>query len=200
MTPDPIVLGAYTRRVLRLELLALALLAVLALAWAAPDLLAWWLGLQHMTRTEAMRQTRQLEVLQSLGFTQDEAESLRRISVTLRRWHERECGTDGGCIERDETTGRAYWRSSESDRRYPVADRETGAKKRLAAIIGQRNERAKPPACALSYGEDPNAEMRKLTAYIQTDPRGAALYILRPGDVPAGCSPDSYYTRGICVY
>lgn len=41
MSPDPIVLGAYTSRVLRLELLALALLAVLALAWASPDLLAW---------------------------------------------------------------------------------------------------------------------------------------------------------------
>jgi hypothetical protein len=40
----------------------------------------------------------------------------------------------------------------------------------------------------------------KLTAYIQGDPRGAALYILRPGDVPEGESADAYYSRGICVY
>lgn len=44
MTPDPIVLGAYTARILRLELLVLALLAVLALAWAQPDLIAWLWG------------------------------------------------------------------------------------------------------------------------------------------------------------
>lgn len=141
-----------------------------------------------MTRNEAMRQTRQLEVLQSLGFTQDEGEQLRRISMTLQRWHELECGTDNGCVERDETTGRAFWRSSHNDSRYPMRDRETGALKRLASIIGQRNGRLNA------------APAGKVSSYIQGDPRGAALYILRPGDVPAGCDVGSYYSRGICVY
>jgi hypothetical protein len=27
--------------------------------------------------------------------------------MTLHRWHELECGTDNGCIERDETTGKS---------------------------------------------------------------------------------------------
>jgi hypothetical protein len=39
-----------------------------------------------------------------------------------------------------------------------------------------------------------------LSAYIQGDPRGAALYILRPGDVPAGADVDAYYSCGIAVY
>jgi len=140
-----------------------------------------------MTRIEAMRQTMQENTLLRLGFTQDEAEKLRRISMTLHRWHERECGTDGGCIERDEATGKAFWLNSMTGRRYPVQDRETGARKRLAAILATRNARTT------------GAEWH-LTAYVQTDPRGAALYILRPGDVPEGKGADAYYSRGLCVY
>lgn len=132
-----------------------------------------------MTRKEAERQTRQENALIALGMTAGEAESLRRISMTLHRWHELECGTEGGCIERDEETQKTYWLNAYSDRRYPTPDRETGATKRLAAIM------TKHPT---------------LKAYVQGDPRGAALYILRPGDVPEGASIDSYYSRGIAVY
>jgi hypothetical protein len=140
-----------------------------------------------MTRKETERLTHQENVLLSLGFTSEEAEQLRRISMTLHRWHELECGTDGGCIERDETTGKAYWLNSNTMRRSPVADREKGALKRLAAIIARVNvQRA--------------GKVGRLEAYIQTDPRGAALYIIRPGDVPQGEDVSAYYNRGICVY
>ena len=88
-----------------------------------------------MTKTEAMRQTAQENTLLSLGFTTDEAAKLRRISLTLRRWHERECGNDQGAIERDETTGKPYL-VTEKGRRWPVADRETGARRRLAGAGG----------------------------------------------------------------
>ena len=153
-----------------------------------------------MTKSEALRLARQIEVLQSLGFTQDEADKLRRISMTLRRWHERECGTDGGCIvrENEDGTGRPMWqRAGDSSKLdgWAIPDRETGAKKRLAAIIGQRNGRP-----CMVRGEFKPCDGKTLEAYIQTDPRGAALYILRPGDVPQGQSVDAYYTRGICVY
>ena len=141
-----------------------------------------------MTRVEAMRQTMQEDTLRRLGFTQEEAEKLRRISMTLHRWHERECGVDGGCIERDEATGKTFWLSSMTGRRYPIQDRETGARKRLAAILARVNGRRH------LYMAEP------LDAYIQTDPRGAALYILRPGDVPEGKDADAYYSRGLCVY
>jgi hypothetical protein len=149
-----------------------------------------------VNRREAERLTHQADTLRALGFTSEETESLRRISMTLRRWHEMECGDGNGVIERDETTGRTYWRNANA--RYvdprdpracrPIPDRETGAKKRLAGILQDRNARMLPL-------QSPD----KLTAYIQGDPRGAALYILRPGDVPEGESADAYYSRGICV-
>lgn len=132
-----------------------------------------------MTKREFDRRQRQADTLLSLGFTDTEAEQLRRISMTLHRWHELECGTDYGCIERDETSNKTYWVNSYSGKRYATPDRETGARKRLAKIT---------------------ARVGKLSAYIQTDPRGAALYILRPGDVPEGGDVGAYYSRGICVY
>lgn len=139
------------------------------------------------SRKEWERITRQDDVLRSLGFTQGESEKLRRISMTLQRWHELECGTDRGCIERenDDGTGRAYWRNSYTDRRYPIPDRETGARNRLMRIIADHGMRA---------------GNKKLRAYVQGDPRGAALYIIRPGDVPEGGDVNAYYSRGICVY
>jgi len=120
-----------------------------------------------------------IETLRRAGIAYDDATALRRIAMTLHRWHELECGTDNGAIERDEVTGRTYWRHPELNKRFPCADRETGARKRLAKIM------AKYPT---------------LSAYIQGDPRGASLYILRPGDVPEGAEVDSYYSRGLAVY
>ena len=140
-----------------------------------------------MNRREAQRQTRLENTLLSLGFTTEEAYKLRRISMTLSRWYELECGTAQGCIERDETTGKPYM-ITERGTRYPVADRETGAVKRLTAIIHARNIR------------QPRAEDPLMSYYLQTDPRGAALYILRPQDVPEGKDPAAYYNNGICVY
>lgn len=144
-----------------------------------------------MTKKEAVRQTEQENRLVDLGFTRAEAASLRRISMTLQRWFEYECGTGDGQVTRsierdgDEDTSTPYMRVQYPtahgyvDRKWKIADRETGARKRLAAILAKHPE--------LSY-------------FVQGDPRGAALYILRPGDVPEGENSDSFYTRGICIY
>ena len=148
-----------------------------------------------MTKREAERLTMMNDVLRSLGFTREECDKLRRISMCLRSWHEKECGTDNGCIERDETTGKAYWLNSYTGRRFAVRDMEKGALNRLASIIGQRNGRP-----AMVDGQLNAAPAGKVSAYVQGDPRGAALYILRPGDVPEGKDADGFYTRGICVY
>ena len=113
------------------------------------------------------------------GLTYDEAHALRRIAMQLHRWHELECGTDTGAVERDETAGKTYWYNSMTGRRFPCNDRETGALKRLAKIM---------------------ARYPSLGHYVQGDPRGAALYILRPGDVPEGQDVYAYYSRGIAVY
>ena len=65
-----------------------------------------------LTKREAIRQTAQENTLRDLGCTMAEADALRRISMTLHRWAEL------------------------------TPDRETGARKRLVAILGARNARA----------------------------------------------------------
>lgn len=151
-----------------------------------------------MNKRERERLTAQENALVSLGFTIDEADTLRRVSRTLRRWHELECGIDAGCIERDDATGKPYWVAQYRDnvRRWPVADRERGALRRLGRIMQDVNNRRFIGDAASMLASNCD----DLTHYIQPDPRGASLYILRPGDVPEGVKPESCYTRGICVY
>lgn len=145
-----------------------------------------------MTKIERENRHRMYNALQGLGFTFDECERLRRISMTLRRWHELECGSGDDfadwAVERDNNgegvpylVKHIHKRNGNEARtiKKRIADRETGAKKRLAKLLESK---------------------AGLSAYIQGDPRGAALYILRPGDVPEGREPMSYYYRGICVY
>jgi hypothetical protein len=125
-----------------------------------------------------------LQRLRSAGISNDDAIALRRAAMALHRWHERECGdADGNCIERDESTGIPYatydLNSNGKRGRIRIPDRETGALKRIATIL------ARYPGFAY---------------YIQGDPRGAPLYILRPGDVPAGAEIAACYNRGIAVH
>lgn len=138
-----------------------------------------------------------ISTLMIAGLGYAEAHALRRIAMQLHRWHELECGTDTGAIERDETTGKTYWYNAMSGRRYPTPDRETGALKRLAKIIATHNENNARQAGAGFPGVH---GATALSYYVQGDPRGAALYILRPGDIPAGEDVDAYYNRGIAVY
>lgn len=142
-----------------------------------------------------------IDDLQSAGFSFEDAHALRRISMTLHRWHELECGDSNAhnsfCITRGHkrkvTGAKGY--TFEHDKAgkpflevhynsggvsyFPQPDRERGALRRLAAIM------ARYPGFA---------------SYVQGDPRGCALYVMRPGDIPAGASLDSCYTRGIAVY
>jgi hypothetical protein len=103
----------------------------------------------------------------------DHANTLRRAELTLSRWGEMECGTDQGCIERDETTGKPYWLSARTGRRTPISDRETGALKRVAALCKDID---------LHY-------------FHQTDPRGAGLYV---GVVPL--NGENYNRAGVSCY
>lgn len=143
-----------------------------------------------MTKREAMETTMMIDRLRSAGISKDDAWSLRRISMTLTRWHELECGDSNDyaswAIERDgdEPDSKPYMvrhghRPGDKTTRTPIADREAGALKRLKAIM---------------------ARYPSLGYYVQGDPRGCALYILRPGDVPAGEDASSYYSRGLAVF
>jgi hypothetical protein len=136
-------------------------------------------------RTTAKQRNEIMSRLLDAGIRYADACTLRRISMTLSRWGELECGTEQGAIERDEATGKPYFTYADlmdkhgKRKRYPVPDREKGALKRLSAIM---------------------AQYPGLSAYHQGDPRGAALYILRPGDVPEGKETGAYYGNGIAVY
>lgn len=132
-----------------------------------------------MNRKEAIRQTEQIRRLEALGFSQDEAETLRRISMTLSRWSERECN---GEVKVD-GDGKAYsvsqgyppaWKVT----RYRIPNREAGAIRRAGMMMQDH------PGWNFFH---------------QTDPRGAALYLYRHEDVRRGIDCD-YSSIGICVY
>ena len=125
---------------------------------------------------------RMMKQLERAGVEWSDAVALRRIAMALHRWFELECGIDGGWIERDDATGFPYFHyetTGGNAKRYRVADRETGALNRLNSIM---------------------TRYPHLSAYIQADPRGAALYIIRPGDIPEGGDVECFYTNGIAIY
>lgn len=143
--------------------------------------------------------------LQELGFTYEEAVSLRRIEMTLSRWSEQECGDEHGrCIERDEATNKPYMtydkgRNGERGR-YPIADREAGAFRRLGDIVGTRNARESVKYLPGGASTSPYAD--KIIPYHQGDPRGSALYLVKRSDLIRNgeiLPIESYYTRGLAV-
>lgn len=123
------------------------------------------------------------ETMERYGFTEEEADQVRRIGMTLRRWYEMECN---GEIERNEETGKpeaisqAYLNGRTNERRaYPINDREKGAEKRLAKIMEN-----KP----------------RLWYYLQTDPRGCSVFVGRKDELQPGDKLDNVYSgRGFGV-
>lgn len=122
-----------------------------------------------------------LEQLYRKGIGYQDAHALRRISMTLHRWFELEANGD---VRRDDQTHGCYafyGRGTKGPfQTVRIPDRETGAYKRLALIM------EKYPA---------------LIHYVQTDCRGASLYILTVEQANDGSYPlDSIYSRGVAVY
>lgn len=156
---------------------------------------------------------RLLRLCTDYGVSHEDAWALRRISMTLHRWYELECGDSshhgdwsivrGHKPKRDRTGARLdggpndetfvydddgksyveehhYGAGATRTCHTPIPDRERGAQRRLQAIM------ARYPA---------------LTCYLQTDPRGVALYILRKADIPEGADVSSLYSsHGVAVY
>lgn len=119
--------------------------------------------------------------LMHAGVKRDDAAALRRISMTINAWNIRMCNGD---IQRCETSNIPYtWfrpaLGKPMQQGPRAADREAGAMKRLKDIMSRY------PA---------------MSHYVQGNPRGCCLYIIRPGDVPEGKEIDSHYTNGIAVY
>jgi hypothetical protein len=143
-----------------------------------------------------------------MGIDREDCWASSRIAMTPRRWHELERGdgNDHGSwtVARGKKPARygqhagghgahnqfvhddngkpflEYHSNSSNYATYSaIPDRERGARKRLKAIM---------------------ARYPGFTAYAQGDPRGAAPYVLKPGDIPAGSEIDSRYNRGVAVY
>jgi hypothetical protein len=127
-----------------------------------------------MNKRQAERYSNITRALEGHGFTRDEVDALLRAGKVLQTWAEHECN---GEIQRDELNGHCYWYNANGDNCGRTADREAGALKRCEAI----------------------AKAHGLTFYHQSDPRGAQVYMVRPGDVPKGADVGAYYSRGICV-
>jgi hypothetical protein len=111
-----------------------------------------------------------------IGF--DDAQALRRAEMTLHRWSEDECGGTPCAFasvitERDDDDDGRPWRVVRLNwggvYKYRIADRETGALRRVAEVCDR---------LGLYY-------------YHQGDPRGCALY------VDTAPIPSNDYTRAI---
>jgi hypothetical protein len=131
-----------------------------------------------MTKREREDKNRMLDAMYKLGFSSEEATTLRRISMTLRRWFELECGTQNehgtsfaiehGAMVDDSFSsnpdGKPFLRIAYHKAKnyrvdhHAIADKEKGARKRLADILTRHPT---------------------IDAYIQTDCRGCALYLYK---------------------
>ena len=113
-----------------------------------------------------------------LGISFHDCQKLARIASTLHRWDELLCGTAEGHVEHDEKTGKPWFVSARTGQRSPVPDRGAAAIRRLSAIMD-----AYPT----------------LKACHQSDPRGAALWIVQKKDIPPRVHVSDCYTRGVAI-
>lgn len=150
----------------------------------------------QLRETKSERIARFYERMSQLGLSYAEIETLRKAQLTLHRWAELECGDSNNysswSIERDETDKpfKCVYPHSGKSYRIPVADREKGALRRVAAIIEAANKRI------IQGRENP------LWFYHQTDPRGCALFIGRTYDIIDSTghpNVEQNYNRGIAV-
>ena len=136
-------------------------------------------------RTKAMRLAQ--TAWTRFGLRGQDVEALLRAGHTLQRWYEAECGADrpGGsvAIERDPETERPfsvfYPHTSNTVTRTAIPDREAAAKRQVERVL---------------------ASYPGVRPFYQSDPRGAALYLYRPEDIPAGATVESCYSSfGLCL-
>jgi hypothetical protein len=134
-----------------------------------------------MKPTKAMITANKVATLNRYGFNTAESFELFAIERRLNSWFTRECN---GEIDRDEKSNKVYGvfechRRGPTRTRLPIRDLETAALRKLDAIMATRPH---------------------LVSYVQTDPRGAALYIIEKERLTPTLSIDCQYSRGYCVY
>lgn len=173
-----------------------------------------------MNKHEQLQRQRMSERLNALGFSDAECQTLRRISMTLSRWGERECGdgSDWG-LERDDQD---WVVCSICGKKSYVEDcHAAGVKchecKRSHCFINRYKSTGKPflvyhgpgkPRRPIPTADREKGALTRLSrlmaghpgclAYHQPDCRGAAVYILTKEQLTGPV--DSCYTNGIAVF
>lgn len=142
-----------------------------------------------MNKKQKENLTRLENNLCKMGIRLADVRHLLRIERALNRWHAMECGTRIGKVDvyvfTDVKTGhtmkRVEHRGNDGNlytNVYRTRNAEATALKQLRRLM-------------LPYCDT-------LVPYVQSDPRGCSLYILRKSDV-AGADISSVYTRGVAV-
>jgi len=140
-----------------------------------------------MKLTKKQQTARFFDLMSENGFTYDDTTALLKAERALRKWGELTCGTGDGNrsvhISRDES-GRPFYRvqfyagGQWRERIKPRRDTEKAALAKVDAIMAKK----------LGF-----------RAYHQTDPRGCALYVIRPSDIEPGENVRALYSRGIAI-
>ncbi len=155
--------------------------------------------------------------LQSAGISYDDAIALRRISMTLHRWHELECG-DGNSY--------GSWAIVRGRKDFVQGELPNGEKKIKHEFVHDddgkpylehhhyRHGQGKDYTSYTPLADKERGALKRLdkilarypgfVSYVQGDPRGCALYILTRDVVvsieESGSSVETSYNRGIAVY
>jgi ribosomal protein L37E len=174
------------------------------------------------TETKAERRYRLIDNLRQRGFSYEEANTLRRIEMTLSRWSELECGggNDYGswAIERDDESskfctqcGHKSYTGSEGNCdkcNDPAPIRHVTTGKPYMVHHHYRHGNGQDSTSRHAIADREKGALRRLdkimtnhpdfVSYHQGDPRGCALYIVRKSDLN-GSDINSTYTRGLAV-
>ena len=134
-----------------------------------------------MNATKQERIARLYANCTAAGLEIHETTALMAAERALSAWAVRECN---GEIQRDEETGKPY-------RRNP--DRDTSNTPREYIRDGEAAAMRKATAAAA------NVIAAGCVLYRQGDPRGCALHLVRPSDIPEGGAVNQYYRRGIAL-
>lgn len=121
---------------------------------------------------------------------QEQIDQLRRISRKIDEGGIRTTGDLFVVVPRLQSISRSLSRLAEGNCNGDWSHAEDGQKP-------SRQERRELRLANEALGL---AESIGATVYFQGDPRGAALYLIFPGDIPDGSGVDSCYTNGVAIY
>lgn len=131
------------------------------------------------TEPKTLRTLRLAQSLAHFNLSPDDIAKLLRIEKKLRRWHELQCGVDAGRVEEVGGEGSGKWEFvNRHGNRSPIRDAGKQARKALNACTAGNPD---------------------LIFYVQTDPRGYALYLLKKSQVETGEDVNAVYNRGVAI-